>query len=227
MKVIVGSTNPIKIEATRIAFAKYERFRDISVQGSDVNSKVSEQPKSLEETIVGAANRAKSAFKNCDYSVGIESGLMDVPFTKSGQMDVCACSIYDGSGHNLGLSEAFEFPTEMMQIIREQGVDANEAAFRAGLTKKRKIGSEMGVIGLLTGGRITRKDYTVQAVDMALLQIINSGLYGPTKKLLPENQTKLTSVFDQDTPACDACGDITVRCGKSYKCLNCGNTMQD
>src|SRR5690606_24614872 len=28
-----------------------------------------------------------------------------------------------------------------------------------------------------------------------------------------------------DAPACDVCGQITVRNGTCYKCLNCGNSM--
>ncbi len=28
-----------------------------------------------------------------------------------------------------------------------------------------------------------------------------------------------------DAPACDVCGNVTVRSGTCYKCLNCGNSM--
>jgi len=31
--------------------------------------------------------------------------------------------------------------------------------------------------------------------------------------------------MQQDAPACDVCGSITVRSGTCYKCLNCGNSM--
>ncbi len=31
--------------------------------------------------------------------------------------------------------------------------------------------------------------------------------------------------FDNDAPACDVCGSITVRNGTCYKCFNCGNSM--
>ena len=31
--------------------------------------------------------------------------------------------------------------------------------------------------------------------------------------------------MQQDAPACDVCGAITVRSGTCYKCLNCGNSM--
>jgi ribonucleoside-diphosphate reductase alpha chain len=28
-----------------------------------------------------------------------------------------------------------------------------------------------------------------------------------------------------DAPACDVCGNITVRSGTCHKCVNCGNSM--
>ena len=31
--------------------------------------------------------------------------------------------------------------------------------------------------------------------------------------------------FQDDAPACDICGAITVRNGTCYKCFNCGNSM--
>ncbi len=31
--------------------------------------------------------------------------------------------------------------------------------------------------------------------------------------------------FQDDAPACDICGSITVRNGSCYKCFNCGNSM--
>ena len=56
MKILVGSKNPVKIEATREAFSSY--FKDIEVEGVEVKSSVSEQPLD-EETFDGAEHRAK------------------------------------------------------------------------------------------------------------------------------------------------------------------------
>jgi len=42
-------------------------------------------------------------------------------------------------------------------LIHKEGIDANEAFYRCGLTSDRKIGSSQGAIGLLTKGRISRK----------------------------------------------------------------------
>lgn len=177
MKIIVASTNTVKVSAVREALGEYPILKEADIEGVAVNTGVSEQPKSLEETVQGAVNRAEAAFNGCDYSIGIESGLMKVPHTKSGSMDFCACSIYDGKTHSLGLSCAFEFPKKVTDMINELGITANDAFYKVGLTDNKKLGSAEGAIGLLTKGRVTRKDYTKQAVHMALIHLENKGLY--------------------------------------------------
>lgn len=177
MNINVASKNPVKVEAVKEVLVGYSDLANYKVIGIETNPGVSEQPKSLEETIQGAINRAKFVFNDCIYSFGIESGLMTVPQTKTGNMDFCACAIYDGKNCHLGLSCAFEFPTKVTQMIHEQGIDANEAFYRCGLTQHRKIGSSEGAIGMLTKGRMSRKDYTKQAVQMALIHLENKELY--------------------------------------------------
>lgn len=125
--------------------------------GAESNSQVSAQPKSLDETITGAMNRAKNVFSNCDYSIGLESGLMNVPNTKSGYMDVCVCAIYDGKEFHLGLSSAWEFPNKSVtELIVNQGLDMSQAINKAGLVNNPNIGLEEGAIGILTKGRLDR-----------------------------------------------------------------------
>jgi len=177
MNVNVASMNPVKVEAVREVLKNYSDLKNYEVVGIETNSGVSEQPKSLEETVQGAINRAMAVFNKCAYSFGIESGLMIVPQTKTGSMDFCACAIYDGKSYHLGLSCAFEFPTKVIQMIHEDGIDANEAFYRLGLTPNRKIGSSEGAIGMLTKGRMSRKDYTKQAIQMALIHLENRELY--------------------------------------------------
>ncbi len=138
-----------------------------------MSSGVSDQPKSLEETIEGAKNRARKAHNDCDYSFGIESGLMAVPHTKSGYMDVCACAIFDGSEYHLGLSSAWEAPERVFKLILEDGLDMNEAAYEVGLTKDKKVGSAQGLVGIMTRGRLTRKEYTKEDIRTSLIHIDN------------------------------------------------------
>ena len=177
MRINIASKNPVKIEAVREVLNNYPDLANYEIVGIETKSGVSEQPKSLEETVQGAINRATIVFNGCIYSFGIESGLMRVPQTKTGSMDFCVCAIYDGKDYNLGLSCAFEFPTKVIKMIHEQGIDSNEAFYRAGLTNLQKIGSSEGAIGMLTKGRISRKDYTKQAIQMALIHLENRELY--------------------------------------------------
>jgi len=177
MIINIASKNPVKIDAFRDVLSEYTLLADCEIYSYNAKSGVSEQPKSLDEIIKGAINRAQSAFNGCKYSVGLESGLTEVPHTKTGFMELCACVIYDGKTNHLGLSCAFEVPIEIIKRIKEESLDLNEASYRTGITKDRKIGSSDGIIGLLTKGRVTRKEYTKQAIKMALIHLENEALY--------------------------------------------------
>jgi len=177
MKVNIGSKNQQKVNSLKEILIDYPNFADAEVSFKDVDSGIPEQPKSLDETIKGATNRAKNAFVECDYSVGLESGLMKVPETKSGYMDFTACAIYDGIFFHLGLSSAFEHPRAVMEQILKNGLDASRAFHAAGLTEDTYIGYNEGIVGYLTKGRLNRKDYTKEAIRMALIHLENENLY--------------------------------------------------
>lgn len=177
MRINVGSQNEVKIEAVKEAVRDYNFLSKAKVMGVSVNSKVSEQPKSVDETVRGAMNRARGAFQNCDYSFGLEDGLMQVPNTKTDYMNICVCVIYDGQDYHIGLSSAFEYPTEVTKLVLEEGLDINQAFYKVGLTKNPKVGSAEGAIGILTHGRLLRKDYAKQAITMALIHLENSDIF--------------------------------------------------
>jgi inosine/xanthosine triphosphatase len=171
MIIKIASQNQIKVEALREIIQDYPDLKIANVVAVSVPSEVSDQPKSLKETISGAMNRSRNAFSDCQFSFGLESGLMAVPFTKTGYMDVCVCSIFDGSNYHLGLSSAWEAPTKVVDYMVNEGLDMNDAAFKAGLTKDKKIGSAEGLVGIVTKGRLTRKSYTKEAIRTALIHI--------------------------------------------------------
>jgi inosine/xanthosine triphosphatase len=177
MKINVGSQNQNKVRAVEEALAEFPEYKNSKVEGLEVDSGVSNQPKSIEETLDGAMNRAKNAFKNCDYSVGLEAGLMKMPHTKSGYVDVTMCAIYDGKRFHLGGSSIFEYPKSMVDLIFSKNYEVDEAAYEIGITDNVRIGKANGMIDLLTKGRITRKDYTKEAVTNALIHLINPEHY--------------------------------------------------
>lgn len=174
MKINVGSANQIKVDAVKEKISEYDFLKNAQVLGIEVSSDVDGQPKTLDDTIKGAMNRAKNSFKDCDLSVGLESGLMVVPYTKSGFMDVCACAIFDGKEYYLGLSSAFEYPQKVMDLVHKEGLNISEAFFKTGLTTNTYVGYAEGAIGILTKGRLLRKEYTKQAVTTALIHLENN-----------------------------------------------------
>lgn len=177
MIIRVGSENKVKIEAVRQALSIYDPFKSASIEGSKAVSNVSEQPFSLEETIQGTINRAESVFWNCDYSIGLESGIISTSFRKDKRyFEHTVCSIYDGNRHSLGFSPAFELPPEIIKLINS-GMDLEEATKELGLTDNPRIGRAEGIIGILTHGKATRIDYTKPAIIMAMIQHQNPELY--------------------------------------------------
>ena len=168
-RIRVASLNSNKIDAVREVFTGYE------VTGLACTSGVREQPMNLDEIIRGAIFRARSVFGDCEYSVGIEDGISQVPGTKSGYMNFCACAIYDGEWIFLGLGPAFEYPPECTRRVLDEEITISEAFIPH--TDKPDIGYEEGIIGWLTRGIINRKDYTKPSVEMAKIQIDNPGLY--------------------------------------------------
>jgi inosine/xanthosine triphosphatase len=180
MIVVVGSKNEVKIQAAKEILNDYPLFQWAQIFWADVPSWVSPQPKTLKETLQWAKNRAKSAFESqshSSYGIGLESGLMEVPYTKTGYMDMAACAIYDGTQFHLWLSSAFEYPIKATKLVFEKGMDITQAFNAIWLSKNEKLGSAEWAIGLLTQGRVTRKDYTKQWITMALIHLENPELY--------------------------------------------------
>lgn len=168
-EIHVASLNKNKINAVREVFPSHK------VKGVACKSGVREQPIDLDEIIQGAIIRARSVYNECEYSIGIEDGISPVCETISGYMNFCCCAIFDGEQIFLGLGPAFEYPSQCIKRVLDEGITISEAFIL--LTDKPDIGYEEGIIGWLTHGRISRADYTKHAVEMAKLQIDNKRIY--------------------------------------------------
>lgn len=176
MKVGVGSKNKTKVNAVAEILKDYPMFDGADVEGVDVQIEQFGHPKSLEETVNGAIDRAKQAQAGRDLGFGIESGLMAVPHTKSGYMEVAVCAIYDGSQIHMGLSQAYEWPRKVLESIL-RGMDGSQAMKAAGLTQHEKLGEHEGFVGIFTKGRSNRTEYNKAAVVMALMHLENPEHY--------------------------------------------------
>lgn len=169
MKLRVGSKNPVKVEAVQ------ECFPDWEIIAVTAGSGIKEQPTSLEEIIEGSRNRAQSWTSG--WGIGIESGIMAVERASSRWMNTIACSIWNGEKFSLGLASGFVVPQAILDIVSDEGVCLSEASRRAGLTTEPKIGYGKGIISLLTDGKMARKPYIKQAIEMAMIQVNHPELY--------------------------------------------------
>ena len=185
MKLIIGTKNQVKIEAVEEVIQDYPLFAGMQIDALAVASEISEQPMSLEEIIAGAKNRAKNAFTTsdgCTYSFGIESGLFKAAGTQTGFLEACICCIYNGTNNYIGLSCGFEIPQQILNLVLEENLDLSQACHRSGITDNPKLGAAEGLIGVLSKGRLNRKEYTKQCVTTALIQLENARWYGETCK---------------------------------------------
>src|SRR5689334_5962405 len=123
MKIAVGSTNPTKINAAKMAFEKVFPSEAIEVVGAKVSSGIPDQPKGHAQTIEGATNRAKRALKqinDADYGVGEEGGMQELDL-RNGEnqwFETGWCVVVDKKGNvGIGSSIHMEVPEKLMKHI--------------------------------------------------------------------------------------------------------------
>ena len=173
MIIVVGSTNEVKLKAVEKCFKAF--FEEVIVKG--VSVKVPPQPVGFEETLRGALLRAKAALRGGDYGVGLEAGLIKIPYSISGYVDQHICAIADHDERvTLGFSMAFEFPIRVVERIMSGEAEEAEEVMEE-ISGIDRIGDKYGAIGYLTRRRIDRVNLCEQAVISALIPRINPSLY--------------------------------------------------
>lgn len=185
MIIAVGSTNAAKVQAVEESLRDYLKLQNVTINAISSPSLVSDQPLSLEETVQGAKNRATFAFKACDgchLSFGIECGLFQAMGTQTGYLNVCVSCIYTGDDSHIGFSTGFEIPPQALELVIQKKMDLSQACLHSGITDNANIGSEQGLIGILTRGRIDRKAYTKESLIAAMLQLENAAWYSQKKQ---------------------------------------------
>lgn len=174
-KIIVSSTNPVKLNATLTAFSKMFADSLFQVEGVGVDSKVSNQPLTEEETIKGATNRVEGAqnkIPTADYWVGIEGGLEEI----NGEMEAFAWVVVKSKNGQLGKGRtgSFFIPQMVAELIK-QGKELGEADdIIFGKTNSKQAN---GAIGILTRDVLTRTSFYEPAVILALIPFKNPKLY--------------------------------------------------
>lgn len=179
IKISIGTQNAGKISALEKSCRDYPMFENALITPHSVSSLVPDQPVWLEQIVSGAKNRAEWAHKLWEYhiSFGLESGIFAVPHTKSGYLDTTCCAIFDGTNFFIGFSSCFEYPKKMIDSILKDKKEISEIAVEMGFSEDRSFREWQGMIGVLTKNRISRIDYSYQAIQMALLQLENPEHY--------------------------------------------------
>ncbi len=175
MKVVVASTNPVKINTTEIGFAKMFPDTTFEISGVSALSNVSNQPMSEEETLQGATNRAENVSRlvpEADFWVGIEGGLEEI----DGEFEAFAWIVVKAKNgkEGKGRTGSFFLPKKVAELIR-QGKELGEAddIVFGRINSKQTTGA----VGILTGDVLTRTSYYEPAVILALIPFKNPSLY--------------------------------------------------
>jgi inosine/xanthosine triphosphatase len=173
-KVIVGSTNPVKINSAKLAFEAAFPEEEFDVEGVSAVSQVRDQPMSNDETLLGARNRASDVRqkRQADYWVGIEGGIEE----HEEELEAFAWMvILDAEGtEGKARTSSFVLPHEVSLLVRaglELG-QADDQVFKQSHSKQKN-----GAVGLLTNDIIDRSEYYKQAVILALVPFMKPELY--------------------------------------------------
>ena len=170
MKIHVGTSNPVKVNAVQAAFELVFSGESLEVKAAPVATGVPSQPFG-DAVFHGAARRAGGALGDADYGVGIEAGLVKLPGCDR-PLNMQICVIVDRSGRmTVGHGPGFELPSAVMEKLQAGSTLNREMSRLSGVSE---IKETIGAVGVLTGGRIDRMAITREAVLMALVPRIGS-----------------------------------------------------
>lgn len=173
-KVYIGSTNPVKIACTRLAFEKAFPGEKFDFKGVEVASEVSHQPMNDEETLMGSINRAnnvKETYADGNYWVGIEGGIQFIGSELHAFAWVVIISV-----NRIGKARTatFVLPPEIAMLVKS-GIElgsADDIVFNRVNSKQKD-----GAVGILTNGLIDRTRYYEHAMTLALIPFMKKDLF--------------------------------------------------
>ena len=173
-QIVVASTNPVKTEAARLAFAAVFPGEAFAVESVGAKSNVADQPMTDEETLRGALNRVDEIAQvrpEADYWVGIEGGIE----IKDKEMVAFAWAVVrDRDRQGKGRTGEFFLPARLKELV-EGGMELGQADDI--VFGRTESGRKNGSVGLLTRNAITRTEFHKQAVILALVAFAHPELY--------------------------------------------------
>jgi len=172
MKITIGSTNPVKVNAVKqVLKPLYPKASYVSV---NTDSQVGDQPMSIKATKTGAKNRAQSALKTtqADMAVGLEGGIFEID---DRMYSFAWCAVTDKTGKtSFGGGMCFPLPPKIAKAI-DQGGELGPLMDK--LTGKKDIKKKGGSISILTNGLTTRIKGYKELIRMALTEFRRPDLY--------------------------------------------------
>jgi inosine/xanthosine triphosphatase len=172
MRIAVGSTNPVKVEAVKEVAA--EIFGEVAVEPVEVDSGVSSNPLTDSETIAGAVRRAGEARERsgAELGVGLEGGITRI----DGKYYTCVwCALDDGKEVTTGGGVHIPLPDRVLRMILDDGKEMGHVMdeLTATADTKRTVGFE----GIVTKGLVTRLDSFRAVLGFTFSRLISQELY--------------------------------------------------
>ncbi|MGO4891201.1 inosine/xanthosine triphosphatase [Flavobacterium sp. W21_SRS_FM6] len=173
IKVVVGSLNPVKINAAKQAIMQFFELEQLDCLGINAPSNVAAQPMSAAETRLGAINRLSycQLHHQADYYVAIEGGADKL---EDGPVTFAYIAIADQQRMSVGRSAMLPLPPIVYQALAA-GEELGPVMDR--LFNTHNIKQKGGAIGLLTRGLATREGNYTQAITLALAPFLHPELF--------------------------------------------------
>ena len=175
MLIAIGTTNAAK----NIGFKKIasDIWPDVEYTSIETDSNISAQPLTLDETILGAINRANYALQkvpNAIYGVGMEGGVFRNTY---GMFLGGWVVIVDRKGvTGIGSSAFVQVPEDFAYRLdngEEMGIITQELS----KDDKNNIRHSIGTAGILTGQLYIRSQEFEDATKCALAKLLNPQFY--------------------------------------------------
>ena len=174
-QIVVGSTNPVKVEAVRRVLRQV--WQDAVVTGVDADSGVRAQPLDDDEAIAGAIQRAQHALTllPADLGVGVEGNTVE---NAHGMFSTAWIAIIDRSGQvGLGSSGRYQLPDAMAVAIRN-GDELGPLMDR--LTGGHNTKHKQGAVGIFSNGLLDRTQALEIGIICALCRFVSPEYYSST-----------------------------------------------
>ena len=173
IKIIVGSNNPVKVNAVKYAIACCYPQAEILCEGMHAPSGVAEQPMTADETRLGAQNRVNYCRDNtqADFYVALEGGVDKFEY---GAATFAYVVIASDQQESVGRSANLPIPEHMYQALCE-GAELGPLIDQIFGTSNSK--QKGGAIGLLTNGQESREGSYRQALILAMAPFLHPALF--------------------------------------------------